>query len=192
MTKLSTLIQFYDGFWGRCLQKCLQPHWKKRIQHPTLALGFGLPWMDAEALYALPTNYGGKGIVWPANGPCQTLLVDPTRLPIDDRSVGTVWAMHMMGEAPDAWLNEVHRILKHDGQLHMVVAQAYHPLTRSWPMARLRKKELYDRLAEQGWQVNIRGIMGFPSMLWYVTAQKMPYYAIKTTPDGCLVWMESS
>ena len=189
--KLSTLIQFYDSFWGRQLQRCLMPFWRKRKQEPTLALGFGLPWPDPDALYAIPTQYGGKGIVWPAHGPCQTLLVDPTQLPVDDRSVGTVWAIHMLDEASDLWINEVNRVLRHDGQLHLVVARAYHPLTRGWPLARFSKKGIKERLVDRDWQINIQPIMGCPGMLWYITAQKLPYYAVKTTSDGCLVLMQS-
>lgn len=190
-TKLSTLIQFYDSFWGRRLQKCLQPYWRKRTQQPTLALGFGLPWMDMDALYAIPTQYGGNGIVWPKAGPCQTVLVDASRLPIDDRSIGTLWAMHMLDEVPDLWLNEASRILAHDGQIHMVAAQAYHPLTRSWPFVRLSRKDIYDRLADQGWHITVRPIMGWPRMLWHIKAQKLPYYAVKKAPNGSLIWMES-
>lgn len=190
-TKLSALIQFYESFWGRRLQKKLNFYWRKRPQEPTLALGFGLPWADKNVLYAIPTQYGGKGIVWPTEGPCQTLLVDPTKLPIDDKTIGTVWAMHMIDEVPDLWLSEVNRVLKYNGQLHLIVAQPYHPLTRSWPIARVKKKKLCLRLEEHGWHVKMRPIMGWPSMLWYVTAHKLPYHAIKAKPNGCLAWVES-
>lgn len=157
-----------------------------------MALGFALPWVREDVLYALPTQYGGKGIVWPSTGPCQTLLVNPRQLPFDDRSIGTVWAMHMLGDIDDGWLDEVNRILYLDGRLHVVVAQAYHPLTRNWPMARFNRKNLVKHFTERGWHVTVHGVMGFPRMLWHLTAHKMPYYAVKTTQDGCLIWVQSS
>lgn len=192
MPTLPGLIGFYDTFWGRRIQKKLQPHWEKLHQQPTVALGFALPWVKQDVLYAIPTQYGGKGVVWPSEAACQTLLVDPLKLPFDNRSVGTIWAMHMLGDMDDGWLDEADRVLYHEGQLHMVVARACHPLTRSWPMARLSKKKLLKCLVEKGWNVRVTGMMGFPSMLWYVVAQKMPYYAVKKTQDGCLLWVQSS
>lgn len=192
MPTLSRLIQFYETFWGRRIQRKLQSRWDKLNLQPIVALGFAMPWARKDALYAIPTQYGGKGIVWPSEEDCQTLLVDPLKLPFDSRSIGTVWATHIMGEVDDGWLDEIDRVLYHEGQLHMVVAQDWNPLTRLWPMTRFRKKQLLKRLVDRGWNVKITRIMGFPNMLLYVTAQKMPYYAVKTTQDGCLLWVQSS
>lgn len=191
-TDLSRLIEFYDSLWGLWLHKSLQPFWDARGPQPTLALGFGLPWINSETLYAIPAQYGGRGVVWPLQGECQTLLVDPFNLPIDDRSVGTVWAMHMFDEVSDDWLMEVVRVLRPDGVLHLVVAKSWHPLTRSWPLPALSKKTLVRRLGAAGWHVSVRSHMGFPSMLWYVKARKKTYCGVRANPDGSLILVEEA
>lgn len=191
-TNLSQLIEFYDSLWGLWLCKSLQPFWSSSGGQPTLALGFGLPWGDAGTLYAIPTQYGGRGIVWPLEGECQTFLVDPFHLPIDDRSINVVWAMHMFDEMSDDWLKEVARVLKPGGALHFVVAKPWHPLTRSWPLPCCSKRALVRRLDAAGWQVRVRSHMGFPSMLWYVRAHKKTHCGVRANPDGSLVLMKES
>ena len=122
---LSHLKGFYDSAPGLNIAKkiidCLEP---KTHHGQALIMGFGNRFLDKlpeeNLLYAIPEGY--EIIRWPKLRPFRTVVVDEQKLPFAPECFDVVIAAHVLeyNHHPGAFLKEVSRILKKDGNLVVV------------------------------------------------------------------------
>jgi SAM-dependent methyltransferase len=125
------LTAFYasplGGLARRLIAQKVRSHWRKAEGETMIALGFGTPYLgsyrgEVRRLGAfMPASQGA--LVWPANGPVSTVLVEEARLPLADNSVDKLLAIHCLelSEQARPLLREMWRVLAPEGQLLLIV-----------------------------------------------------------------------
>ncbi len=125
------LRDFYTSPLGlvvrRALHNAITAHWRERQRGTMIGLGFATPFLgryrrDVTRLGAfMPAAQGA--LVWPAEGPVRTVLVEEHQLPIPDNSVDRLLAIHCleMSERVQPLLREMWRVLAPEGRLLLIV-----------------------------------------------------------------------
>ncbi|MGE0626365.1 MAG: methyltransferase domain-containing protein [Hyphomicrobiaceae bacterium] len=111
----------------RLLLHRLRARWRRVEGETVIGLGFASPYMgvfrhEAKRVGAMMPAAQGA-LVWPADAPRLTVLVEETALPLPDNSVDKLIAIHALevAEATGALLREIWRVLKPQGSLLIVV-----------------------------------------------------------------------
>ncbi|WP_148227607.1 methyltransferase domain-containing protein [Fulvimarina pelagi] len=125
------LRDFYHSPLGiqaaRAIGLSLAPLWKPISDERLVSIGYGTPYLDRfagdaeRALAFMPAPQGAA--CWPHGGPSRTALVGPENLPLGDASIDRVLVSHALefAESPEAFLEDIWRILAPGGRLVIVV-----------------------------------------------------------------------
>lgn len=128
---VTELRDFYARPLGQIVRRLLSHRLRARWRHvegqTVIGLGFASPFLGSfrgEALRVgalMPVEQGA--LVWPADAPRQTVLVEETDLPLPDNSVDRLLAVHCLEVAERAGplLREMWRVLAPQGRLVMIV-----------------------------------------------------------------------
>jgi SAM-dependent methyltransferase len=128
---VTELMDFYarplGGMVRRILAHRIRARWRRVPGATLFGLGFATPYLgsfrgEVERLGALmPTTQGA--MVWPSNGPVQTVVVEEDQLPLPDNSVDYLLAIHAVETAENVrtMLREMWRVLKPEGRILMIV-----------------------------------------------------------------------
>lgn len=111
----------------RHLALLIRSHWPTISRQTVLGIGFASPFLGSFRREAkcvgcmMPARQGV--LVWPANGHCNTLLVEESKWPLADNSVDRLVAVHSLEHARNssALLREMWRILSPEGTLMIIV-----------------------------------------------------------------------
>jgi SAM-dependent methyltransferase len=111
----------------RLLMHRLRARWRRVDGMTVLGLGFPTPYVgafrnEARRIGALmPTTQGA--LVWPIEGPGQSVLVDEDQLPLPDNVVDRLLVIHCLetAEREQPLLHEIWRVLAPQGRLVLVV-----------------------------------------------------------------------
>jgi SAM-dependent methyltransferase len=128
---VTDLRDFYSTPLGQIVRRLLlhrlRARWRQVEGQTVIGLGFASPYLGAfrgegVRLGALmPMEQGA--LVWPAEGPRRTVLVEETHLPLPDNSVDKLLAIHSLevAERTGPLLRELWRVLAPQGKLLIVV-----------------------------------------------------------------------
>jgi SAM-dependent methyltransferase len=125
------LRDFYAAPLGQAVRRLLthriRARWRGRGGNTLIGLGYVAPYLGAfrgesRCIGALMPE-GQGALVWPRNGPTQSVLVQEDRLPLPDGSVDRLLAVHCleMAERVRPLLREIWRVLSPEGRLMLVV-----------------------------------------------------------------------
>ena len=111
----------------RRLGKRLRAHWPDLSGLNVLGLGFATPFLgqfreEARLLCAfMPAQQGA--LVWPRQGPIESVLVDEQALPLPAASIDRLMVVHSleMVDGVRPYLREIWRVLRPEGRLLLVV-----------------------------------------------------------------------
>jgi len=128
---VADLRDFYQRPLGQLVRRLLlariRARWRGLNGETLIGLGFPSPYLGAFRGEAdrigsfMPASQGA--LVWPSTAPSLTVLVDEEHLPLPDRSVNRLLAVHCLevAERPRPLLREVWRVLTPEGRLLIVV-----------------------------------------------------------------------
>ena len=128
---VADLRDFYKSSLGQMVRRIvghrIRARWRPMRGGTMIGLGFASPYLggfcgEATRVGALMPE-GQGALVWPADGPVRTLLVDEERLPLPDNSVDRLLVVHCLEVAArtDLMLREIWRVLAPEGRLLIVV-----------------------------------------------------------------------
>jgi SAM-dependent methyltransferase len=128
---VTDLRDFYATPLGQIVRRLLlhrvRARWRRVEGETVIGLGFATPFIsafrgEAGRLAAfMPMQQGA--LVWPPDGPRQTVLVDEEELPLPDSSVDKLIAVHCLeaAERVQPVLREIWRVLAPQGRLMLIV-----------------------------------------------------------------------
>lgn len=128
---VTDLRDFYSRPLGQLVRRLLLHRLRARWRHvegmTVLGLGFPTPYIgtfrtEAQRVGALmPTSQGA--LVWPFEGPGQSVLVDEDQLPLPDNVVDRLLVVHCLetAERVQPLLTEIWRVLAPQGRMVLVV-----------------------------------------------------------------------
>jgi SAM-dependent methyltransferase len=125
------LRAFYNSQLGGIVRRMLggriRARWRNVRGCTVVGLGFAAPYLgsfrgESERLGALMLANQGA-MVWPAGGPCQSVMVEEATLPLADASVDRLLCVHCLevSEHARALIREMWRVLSPDGRLLLIV-----------------------------------------------------------------------
>lgn len=128
---VTELRDFYSRPIGQIVRRLLMhrllARWRRVEGQVVLGLGFPTPYIgsfrhEARCIGAMmPTSQGA--LVWPVQGPGQSVLVDEDQLPLSDNVVDRLFVIHCLetAERVQPLLREIWRVLAPQGRMVLVV-----------------------------------------------------------------------